>query len=122
MSAAIQFNEPVVIPAQPEKVFPDAWISQLLVTAPTTQVGNIRFDLLPYNAATREIAPGPQETLSISLWEAAQNIPECAVALGAVFAAVPAIRAYLAAHAVVALPQPEPQPEQPQDEPAPDQA
>jgi hypothetical protein len=93
---AIPNKNPLTVPASEEKQFNSLWISELRIYAPTTTTGGVSLTLTPFNEKTGEIAPPEMiETIVISdLWALIAEVPEVAAAMGAVFAAVPAIQDY----------------------------
>ena len=44
---AIQPEQPIVVPAVPEKTYTEQWVYNLVVHAPTLTTGNVRIELLP---------------------------------------------------------------------------
>jgi hypothetical protein len=111
----IPAKEELVKPATVEKRFSSYWVRNFQVRASSpTEKGTFYIELLPYNAETKEVdATNPKE-LQGDLWELVSGSPKSAVALGAVFAAVPEIEAFIDAQKAAAAaeaPQPEPQPE-----------
>lgn len=97
---------PVEIPATEAKSYPELWLYNIAVHAPTVDSGVIRIETLPCNVATGEIASGdfmvPIQTSD--LWAAVNEVPEVQAAMEAIFAAVEPLRAWIASQ------EPEPQP------------
>jgi hypothetical protein len=88
---------PVVIPPQPEQVFPHLWLSDIIVAAPTTSEGMVYIKTLPYNQEGQVIG-NREEAVTIQthdLWRAVNEVPEVAQAMGAIFQAVEPLRAWL---------------------------
>ena len=94
---AITSKTPLTIPATAAKEYPHIWLRTIKVLTPSAERGTIEIQSRPYNGETGEIADGPTETISCSAWEAAANVPEVALAMGAIFAAVPALEEWVAA-------------------------
>ena len=93
---AIPKTQPLTVPATAAKEYPHIWLRTIKVLTPSAERGTIEIQSRPYNAETGEIADGPTETISCSAWEAAANVPEVALAMGAIFAAVPALEEWVA--------------------------
>ena len=93
----IQADEPVVIPAVEQKTFDAQWIYNLVVHAPTLTTGRVAVELLPYNSQTHELGPGEfiESFTTDKLWQAVAEVPEMAVALGAIISAVPAMKNWI---------------------------
>ena len=89
---------PVVIPPQPEQTFPHLWLSDIVVSAPTTSDGMIYIKTLPYNQDTKTINKQGGEVIlqTHDLWRAVNEVPEVAQAMGAIFQAVEPLRDWLA--------------------------
>ena len=94
---AITNKSPLTVPATAAKEFPHIWLRTIKVLTPSAERGTIEIQSRPYNGETGEIADGPTETISCSAWEAAANVPEVALAMGAIFEAVPALEEWVAA-------------------------
>lgn len=92
-------DNPVTIPAVAEKTFDEQWVYNLIVHAPTPTTGRVAIELLPYNEETKEIGPSQfmQSFSTDKLWEAVEEVPEMQAAFAAIIAAVPAMKAWLAA-------------------------
>lgn len=88
---------PVVIPPQPEKTFPHLWLSDIIVSAPSTSEGMIYIKTLPYNQESKTIgSPNDQVILQThDLWKAVNEVPEVAQAMGAIFLAVEPLRNWI---------------------------
>ncbi len=109
---AITPEEPIVVPAVPEKTYTEQWVYNLVVHAPTLTTGNVRIELLPYDPDTQEIGPGTlnQPVYTDKLWEAINEVPEVAVAFQAVIDCVGPLRAWIEAQNPAPAPPPEPEP------------
>jgi len=93
---AIPNRIPLTVPATAAKEFPHIWIRSIKVAAPSQDRGGFEIKTVPYNAVAGEIADVHPTTLSSSeLWRAVAEVPEVAQAMGAIFAAVPALEAWL---------------------------
>ena len=106
---AIQPENPIVVPAVPQKTYTEQWVYNLVVHAPTLTTGNVRIELLPYDPTTQEIGPGTlnQPVYTDKLWEAVAAVPEVAVAFQAVIDCVAPLRTWIEAQNA---PVPEPEP------------
>ena len=109
---AIQPEQPIVVPAVPEKTYTEQWVYNLVVHAPTLTTGNVRIELLPYDPATQEIGPGTlnQPVYTDQLWEAVAAVPEVAIAFQAVIDCVAPLRTWIEAQNAPAPAPPEPEP------------
>jgi hypothetical protein len=88
---------PVVIPPQPEQVFPHLWLSDIIIAAPTTSEGMVYIKTLPYNQDNKTIGnPNEQVVLQThDLWAAVNEVPEVAAAMFAIFQAVEPLRTWI---------------------------
>jgi len=104
---------PLILPAIPEKTFPAIWISEFRATAPGPDAGSVTFRWRPYDPESKTLAPAEHtQSMSLPLWELAQEVPEAAQAVGAVFAAFEAAVQWQQARIAAAqAQQPEPDPE-----------
>ena len=95
---------PLEIPAVAAKSYPGLWLLNVICHAPAMQSGSIRIETLPCNLATGEIASGEHMTAiqTDRLWQAVNAVPEVAAAMGAIFAAVDPLRAWVAAQEALA--------------------
>lgn len=105
---------PVEIPATEAKSYPDLWLYNIAVHAPTVDSGMIRIESLPCNVSEGTIANGdhmvPIQTGQ--LWQAVAEVPEVQAAMEAILVAVEPLRAWIAAQEPAAQqPEPEPEPE-----------
>lgn len=88
---------PLVIPPTPEQDYPDLWLYNIGVHAPSTTTGRICIETLPYNSTTQEIGAG-QYMVPIQtdqLWKAVAEVPEVAAAMSAIFAAIEPLREWI---------------------------
>ena len=94
---AITNPNPLEIPATEAKSFHDIWLTEVRIYAPTPTTGGISIQTLPFNGSTGEIADRKHQKTIITndLWLASSEVPEVAAAMQAVFAAVPALEAWL---------------------------
>jgi len=95
----ISAPNPVTIPSTEAKVYPNLWIYNLNLHSPSTGVGTIKAEFLPYNAANGDIAPGSyvQKLSTNDLWAAVQEVPEVATAYAAILNCVAPLTAWVAA-------------------------
>jgi predicted GTPase len=90
------------------KTFSDSWAGRIVIVWPKpSDTGLIRIDLSPYDAATGEVMltePGePGESIQVrGISEALAEVPEVAVAMESILAAITAIRDWQAAQAELA--------------------
>lgn len=92
------------VPAVPPKTIAAGWLRRLSVSAfdapnPDNARDRIEIEVCGYVPETGEIFHGAVETVELNLWEAVMAVPEAALAMDAVLAAVPALQAYAAAKA-----------------------
>lgn len=90
---------PVSVPA---KEFPHLWISNISIQAPAVNYGRLVIETLPYNGTTYEIG-SPKDSVALRtdrLWDAVQEVPEVAQAMGAIFAAIEPLRVWIASKEV----------------------
>jgi len=91
----IQNENPLVIPAESEKTFPQIWVSSLNVTVPSPSEETLYLQLRPCDSETGEIAEDQYaKSLGVNFWDLVSEVPEAATAMQAVFDAIPAIEAY----------------------------
>lgn len=102
---AIENDAPVTAPASAEKTFPNLWVANIIIHAPSADVATVTIKTKPFNAATGEIKDEYLPSISADLWELASpeteggppRVPAAAIAMGAVLDAVKPIKEYLAA-------------------------
>ena len=96
---SINRDNPVTEPAIPEKTYPDNWIYQLSIRAPSTDHATATFELIPYNYTTKELHPNGGsyiETLFCEdLFEAIDEVPEVATAYNSIIACIEPLKAWL---------------------------
>jgi hypothetical protein len=96
---------PLTTEAIAPKSFPNLWLSNVTIHAPSTTAGRICIESLPFNDETGEIGSG-QDMVAITtseLWLAVAEVPEVAQAMGAIFAAIDPLRAWTEARAAALL-------------------
>lgn len=87
--ATLNNSEPIVIPAVPEKEFPHLWLKNIHINSNSPSEGMITISSVPYNAETKEVGPGTVKNIMIrDLWAAIENVPEAAIAMQAIIAAI----------------------------------
>lgn len=95
----IALPDPVVIPAEPEKVLSAVWLRSIVIESPTISESRATITELPFSPTTGEIAPGSMATTwtSPNLLDTAIQaaVPEVQVALDAIVAAVEALKNYI---------------------------
>lgn len=99
---------PLVIPSTLEQSFSDLWLYNIIIHAPSATSGRVCIETLPYNGDTQEIGSG-QYMVPIQtdqLWKAADEVPEVAAAMAAIFAAVEPLRAWIDTNNTVLPPSP----------------
>lgn len=94
---------PLKIPARTAQTFDAIWLTDIRILAPTLSQGSIRIKHVPFDSTTGEIAHKDHTRIiqTGELWLAAQEVPEVAAAMDAVFAAVPALQSWIAAREAV---------------------
>lgn len=87
---AIPFpGAPPVVPAVPEKTFPNAYVRQLVINARTNGPQDTLYaEIVPYNGTTGEMLPQQAIEIRLPLWAAVAAVPELQAAMGAILAAV----------------------------------
>jgi hypothetical protein len=82
-------EHPVIIPATEEKSFPHLWLKNIHINSDSVNRGMIMISASPYNSSTQEIGEGIVKNIHImDLWKAVNEVPEVAVAMKAILAAV----------------------------------
>lgn len=95
----IALPDPVVIPAEPEKVLSAIWLRSIVIESPTISESRATITELPFSPTTGEIAPGSMATTWISpnlldpTLQAA--VPSVQAALNAIVAAVEDLKNHL---------------------------
>lgn len=87
---------PTIVPATAEKTFAAEWVRNFAVRATSPIDGSLYLELCPFDDPSKEILHGQPREIRADLWDIVANVPEAAAAMTAVFAAIPAIDAYLA--------------------------
>ena len=125
---AIPAQKPFVVPPSDQKIYDSWWIVHLRIDAPNNEHGFLSLTLAPYNSETKEISPNGStyKDIGIGLWDLLSNVQPAAIAMGAIFNAIPATEIYYdtthSAH-IIPYPQPEMEPEPevtPEPEPEPE--
>ena len=90
------FDEPIVAPPQPPKVYPIVWIRNLQIQAhdPTGE-GKLYLEIIPMAEDRELLYSGTIEIKSDTLYQAMQAVPELAQAFGAILAAVKPLKAWI---------------------------
>ena len=94
---AIPNKKPLTIPASESQTFDAIWLTDIRILSPGLSQGSIRIKHQPFDSLTGGI--GHKDHTRIiqtgELWLASSEVPEVAAAMQAVFAAVPALEAWL---------------------------
>ena len=82
-------TQPIVIPAVEQKEFPHLWLNNIHIHVPSRTQGMAIISISPYNSQTQEIGEGTVKNIVIDdLWKAISEVPEAAVAMSAILAAI----------------------------------
>jgi hypothetical protein len=82
-------EQPIVIPAVEEKQFPHLWLKNIHISSNSPNHGMIMISAAPYSAVTKEVGQGTVKNIMINdLWAAIENVPEAALAMQAIIAAI----------------------------------
>ena len=94
--SAIPFpGAPPVVPAVPEKTFPHAYVTQLVINARSNGPQDTLYaEIAPYNGTTGEMLPQQAIEVRLPLEAAVAALPELQTARAAILAAVAAVVAY----------------------------
>jgi hypothetical protein len=93
--ATLNNSSPIVVPAVSEKQFPHLWLKNIRINSNSPSEGMIMITSIPYNAETKEIGPGVvKNTVITDLWSAIANVPEAAIAMQAIIAAIEPLEAW----------------------------
>lgn len=94
---ALSNPNPITIPSTSQQDFSDLWIYNINIHAPSVDSGRINIETLPYNAALQEIGPANyvENIHTDQLWAAVNEVPEVAVAMGAIFNAIGPLRMWI---------------------------
>jgi hypothetical protein len=88
----IENTSPIVVPASDEKVFPNFWVSRIIMDTPSPKEGRVLIELKPYNSETKEILDQVERISIPDFWAKSAQIPEIPTAVQAILAAVNAIK------------------------------
>jgi hypothetical protein len=90
------FDEPIVAPPQPPKVFPIVWIRNLQINAhdPSGE-GQLYLEIVPMSQDRELLYSGTIELTTGELYRAMNEVPELAQAFGAILAAVKPLKAWI---------------------------
>jgi len=101
MSEPIPRDEPFVVPAKPEETFDSVWLRSINIYVPNTAEadpmgGSVDIEMIPYDAEGAEYirVPNRNRELKGPFWQMINEVPEAAIAMNAIIAAIPAIRAW----------------------------
>ena len=95
----ITSDTPLEIHATKKKVFDQLFVYNLVVHAPSASTGKIRIELLPFDSKTGDLGPS-SNMLTVEtneLWKCVEEVPEVQTAFGAIIAAIPAVKTWVAA-------------------------
>lgn len=86
-------------PAVSAKTYDSEWIRNLAIRATGPDDGTIYLETVAYDSTTGEIDNGivAADIRRDDFWQIVDEVPEAAAAMQAVFAAIPAIRQWIAA-------------------------
>lgn len=91
-------DNPVVIPAKEEEVYPHLWVNHISVTTNEVGQGRVTICIVPYNADTQKVNLDPNVSEVIStdkLWESFNEVPEMRAAMNAILTAVQPLKTWL---------------------------
>jgi hypothetical protein len=90
-------DQPIVVPATPEREFPIAWIRSLQITAhdPNSE-GAISLEILPMSVGRELHFPSAINLQTDTLYAAMEDVPELQAAFAAILAAVKPLQAWIA--------------------------
>ena len=112
MSEPIPRDEPFVVPAQPEETFDSVWLRSINIYVPNTAEadpmgGSVDIEMIPYDGEAEKVlvtpdaegaeyirVPNRNRELKGPFWQMINEVPEAALAMNAIIAAIPAIRAW----------------------------
>ena len=83
---------PIVVPPSEEKVFPNYWISKLIIEMPDENNGKLFIQLDPYNDLSGEILSRPEYIIISDFWQKYDEIPEVKSAIQSLIEAVKKIK------------------------------
>lgn len=93
---------------EPARTYDALFLRSLQIQAGSTTQGMARLELCPFETATGHVNHSDIERFQVDLWKAAAEAPEVAQAMGAVLAAVPALKAWAKAQQARMIPPPLP--------------
>ena len=90
------FDEPIVAPPAPQKVYPIVWIRNLQIQAhdPTGE-GKLYLEIVPMAEDRELLYSGTIEVKTDTLYQAMSEVPELAQAFAAILAAVKPTKAWI---------------------------
>jgi|TARA_B100000085_G_scaffold135906_1_gene123759 hypothetical protein len=112
MSEPIPRDEPFVVPAKPEETFDSVWLRSINIYVPNTAEadpmgGSVDIEMIPYDGEAEKVLvtpdaegaeyiriPNRNQKLKGPFWQMINEVPEAALAMNAIIAAIPAIRAW----------------------------
>lgn len=103
-------DAPVEVSPVEAKTFNDLWINTISISVPSESQGRITVELNPYNYETKEILK--DEVISITtndLWSAVMEVPEVALAMGHIIAAIEPLKNWIKLKENPPIPEPEPE-------------
>ena len=105
-------DEPFVVPAKPEETFDSVWLRSINIYVPNTAEadpmgGSVDIEMIPYDGEAEKVlvtpdaegaeyirVPNRNRELKGPFWQMINEVPEAALAMNAIIAAIPAIRAW----------------------------
>lgn len=82
-------TQPIIIPAMEQKEFPHLWLNNIHINTQSTTQGMAIISISPYNSQTQEIGDAIIKNIVVhDLWKAISEVPEVAVAMRAILAAI----------------------------------
>lgn len=91
-------EETIEVPAVDAKSFDASWLANVQVVTPYRGVGTVYVEAKPMSSTTGDIHPSISwEIRTDRLWDAVEEVPEVAQAMGAILAAFGPLKAWLAA-------------------------
>ena len=112
MSEPIPRDEPFMVPAKPEETFDSVWLRSINIYVPNTAEadpmgGSVDIEMIPYDGEAEKVLvtpdaegaeyiriPNRNQKLKGPFWQMINEVPEAALAMNAIIAAIPAIRAW----------------------------
>lgn len=93
---------------EPARTYDALFLRSLQIQAGSTTQGMARLELCPFETSTGHINHNDVERIQVDLWKAAAEVPAVAQAMGAVLAAVPALKVWALAQRARMIPPPLP--------------